>query len=200
MTTLVLERSTDVQSVAWISAEGMVTSRILDGADCRSGDWVVRVEEFLDGRRPDRIVVGVGPGSFAGIRAALGFAQGYALGAMCEVFGLPSPCALAGDEPLVVVGDARRGSFWVAHFEGKRLVQPVFQVSREDLASSVPTCATVVSPDARRIDEPLRAVFGEAYCGAAVPTAAGLARFALANPAALSPEPLPIYLNPAVRP
>ena len=57
----------------------------------RGGDW----SESLDLDGVDRIVVGTGPGSFAGIRSALAFAQGFALGSKCEVMGLPSPCAVA---------------------------------------------------------------------------------------------------------
>ncbi len=211
MTTLVIERSTDVQSVAWIAADGSVTPHIMDGADCRSGDWVVRVQEFLDGRRPDRIVVGTGPGSFAGIRAALAFAQGYALGSTAEVYGLPSPCALAGDSllnlgathpcvgnRLAVIGDARRGLFWVALFEGT-VPAPIFQVTQSDLTARVPAGIPVVSPDAKRIGDTLQSTFGDAYHGPATPTAEGLAHFLKANPSVLTPEPLPIYLNPAVR-
>ena len=44
--------------------------------ECRNGDWV----EKLELEDIERIVVGIGPGSFAGIRSALAFAQGYALG------------------------------------------------------------------------------------------------------------------------
>ena len=42
----------------------------------RDGNWV----NDLDLDEVERIVVGTGPGSFAGIRSALAFAQGYALG------------------------------------------------------------------------------------------------------------------------
>ena len=44
--------------------------------DCRDGGWAEEIN--LDG--VERIVVGLGPGSFAGIRSALAFAQGAALG------------------------------------------------------------------------------------------------------------------------
>ncbi len=200
MNTLVIDRSTDLQSVAFVDGAGRVESRSFDGADCRSGDWTARVGEFLAGRRPERIVAGTGPGSFAGIRAALAFAQGYAIGSGCEGAGLPSPCALAeGGRPVAVVGDARRGMFWIALFDGLRLVREVFQESREELALRVPRCAKIVSPDDRRIGSELKELFGDAYAGEALPTAEGLARFMLANPSALVREPLPIYLNPAVR-
>ena len=200
MNTLVVDRSTDVQSVAFVDDADCVEPFVLDGADCRSGDWTARVGEFLAGRRPDRIVVGTGPGSFAGIRAALAFAQGYAIGSGCEVAGLPSPCALADAEgPVAVVGDARRGMYWIALFEGMKMVCDVFQADGDSLGKRVPRGARIVSPDAKRIDAALRNLFGDAYKGAATPTAEGLARFMLANPSAPRPEPLPIYLNPAVR-
>ena len=171
----------------------------------RSGDWT----ESLDLDGVARIVVGTGPGSFAGIRSALAFAQGYALGAKCEVLGLPSPCAVAAqvyrtapdspDFPLAVVGDARRGKFWIALFDGFRLACPVFQVDEAMLDVRVPLAAKVATPDAERIGARLGEVFGERYVGGVKPTAEGLRAFAEADPSVLAPEPLPIYLNPAVR-
>lgn len=162
----------------------------------RDGSWT----RGLDlAEKPTRIVVGTGPGSFAGIRAALAFAQGYRLGSGCEVLGLPSPCALADGSHLAVVGDARRGKIWIALLDGWALARDVFQVESSGLASAVPADYAVVSPDDARIGPLLASVFGARYRGLAVPTDGGLRRFAEANPAALRPEPLPIYLNPAVR-
>lgn len=201
MKTLVIDRSTDVQSLAFIGDDGVEETRELEGTDCRSGEWAVKVEEFLAGRRPDRIVVGTGPGSFAGIRAALAFAQGYAVGSGCEVMGLPSPCAFAPAEgPLAVVGDARQGKYWIALFEGRRLVTDVFQVEKDLLPLRVPLGVPVVTPDAKRIDAFLKETFEDRYQGGVSPTAKGLADFFRATPSVLKPEPLPLYLNPAVRP
>lgn len=173
--------------------------------DSRSGDWT----EKLDlAERPDRIVVGTGPGSFAGIRSALAFAQGYAIGSGCEVLGLPSACALAaqiisergGEEvELAVVGDARRGQMWVALFRGFELLRDIFQIEADSLADVVPAGFAVTTPDARRIDGFLRAAFADRYVGGRAPSPEGLEMFAGSNPGILKPEPLPIYLNPAVR-
>ena len=178
----------------------------------RDGSWT----EQLDLEGVERIVVGTGPGSFAGIRAALAFAQGYALGRPCEVLGLPSPCAVAaqllGSVPngrlapsaqdkgrLAVVGDARRGKLWIALFDGYSLIRDVFQVNSDEILGSVPNGWPVVTVDEARIGEKLKAAFGERYLGGQTPTAEGLRAFAEANPGALVREPLPIYLNPAVR-
>ena len=163
--------------------------------DGSRGDWV----ESLDMDGVDRIVVGTGPGSFAGIRSALAFAQGYALGRTCEVLGLPSACALAGDGRLAVVGDARRGRFWVALFNGFDMEGEVFQTDEDGLVAAVPRDHSVTTPDPARIDARRRRLFGSRYLGGRVPTGDGLRRFAEANPGVLRPEPLPIYLNPAVR-
>jgi len=173
--------------------------------ECRNGSWV----EKLDIEGVERIVVGTGPGSFAGIRSALAFAQGYAIGAKCEVLGLPSSCAIAAQvlssdvsastRHLAVVGDARQGKAWIALFSGHRLEKDIFQVGIEDLPATVPADCLVTTPDAQRIDRLLREAFGERYLGGQVPTDDGLRRFAEACPSILKPEPLPIYLNPAVR-
>lgn len=173
--------------------------------DCRSGDWV----EKLDlAEKPDRIVVGTGPGSFAGIRSALAFAQGYAIGSGCEVLGLPSACALAqADRRVAVIGDARREKLWVALFDGFNLIRDIFQINQSDLAGAVPNGDVgtvpsgwvVTTPDEARIGGLLKETFGERYIGGQSPTAEGLKAFAEANPSILKAEPLPIYLNPAVR-
>jgi len=165
--------------------------------------------ERLDLEGVERIVVGTGPGSFAGIRSALAFAQGYALGTDCEVLGLPSACAIAAqtfsaepstsDNRLAVVGDARQGKLWIALFDGYRLEKDVFQVKAEELVASFSEDRLVTTPDAKRIDGLLRGAFGERYLGGRTPTGEGLRLFAEACPSALKPEPLPIYLNPAVR-
>ena len=163
--------------------------------ESRDGDWA----EGLDLEGVERIVVGTGPGSFAGIRSALAFAQGYALATHCEVLGLPSACALAGEGHIAVIGDARQGKAWVALFDGYRLEKDVFQVGQDELKGAVPVEYRVVTPDAKRIDGLLKEVFGERYLGGRIPTSEGLRRFAEACPSILKPEPLPIYLNPAVR-
>lgn len=170
--------------------------------ECRKGDWV----EGLDLEGVGRIVVGTGPGSFAGIRSALAFAQGFALGRPgLEVLGLPSACAIAGEHyranpgsgRLTVVGDARQGKLWIAEFEGLRLLREVYQT--ESSALQLRTSTEVVSPDDRRIGSLLKAAFGDRYLGERMPTAEGLRIFAEADPSVLVKEPLPIYLNPAVR-
>lgn len=204
MNWLVIDRSTDTQSVAVVK-DGCVTPRVFAGEDSRSGDWPLKVRDFLAacGVAPDaldKIVVGQGPGSFAGIRAALAFAQGLALGSKAEVFGLPSTLALTRDKSKVaVVGDARRERYWVALYDGVRTIQDFFLVPLDALGASVPDGYSVVTPDGHRIDALLRTHYGSRYAGALMPLAGRLAEVAVSNPDLLRPEPLPVYLQAAVR-
>ena len=213
MNLFAIDRSTDVQSVA-LATDGGIFEKVFGGADARSADWPVKMRDFLAEHGLgfsglDRIVVGMGPGSFAGIRGALAFAQGLALGIRAKrtelaqesiVYGLPSAVALAGDEGLAaVVGDARRGLFWVVAYEGAKEVSGFRLVQRDELASAVPGSAAVLTPDGARIGEALKETFGERYAGDRSPSAGRLAHIALAHPDALVREPLPVYLSPAVR-
>ena len=204
MNWLVIDRSTDTQSVAVVK-DGRITPRVFAGEDSRSGDWPLKVRDFLAscGLEPnalDRIVVGQGPGSFAGIRAALAFAQGLALGSKAEVFGLPSTLALTRDKAKVaVVGDARRERYWVALYDGVRTIQDFFLVPLDALGAAVPDGYALVTPDGHRIDALLRTHYGSRYAGALTPLVGRLAEVAVSNPDLLRPEPLPVYLQAAVR-
>ena len=213
MSLLALDRSTDVQSVA-LAAEGRLVSRLFEGADARRADWPVKVHDLLAANGLafcdlDRIVVGTGPGSFAGIRGALAFTQGLAIGIRAKraraaddpiVYGLPSALALAPDDGVTaVVGDARRGLFWVSVYEGARTVAELHLVKKEELPSAVPPEAAVVTPDGARIGRVLGELFGTRFRGNRAPSAERLAQLALTHPELLVPEPLPIYLSPAVR-
>ena len=56
---------------------------------------VPMIAELLDGRKAARILVGVGPGSFTGIRVAIAAAHGLAIGWDAELSGMSSLALLA---------------------------------------------------------------------------------------------------------
>ena len=194
MQTLYIDRSTAAQSAA-LYEDGSLVSEI-----ALSDDWCPETIELLDGGVPDRIVAGVGPGSFAGIRSVLAFAHGCAIGGGVELRGMVSPAAFAREgESVAVVGDSRRGKFWVALFDGFTLSREIFQTVASSLVSCIPPDSAIVSPDHARIGDRLGELFGPRYSPAPPLAASALCRAASANPALLITEPLPLYLNPAVR-
>ena len=209
MNLLVIDRSTDTQSVA-VAKDGQIVARVFAGMDSRSADWPVRIRDFLAANGLtvhdlDQVLVGQGPGSFAGIRAALAFAQGLALGNVgtreTKVVGLPSTYALTRTGArTAVVGDARRDRFWVVVYDGCACIKDFTLVAKDELISAVPEHCAVVTPDGVRIEPLLQSIFDHHYKGSLVPLAQNLAEVALAHPELPKPEPLPIYLQPPVRP
>jgi tRNA threonylcarbamoyl adenosine modification protein YeaZ len=126
MKILALELSTAQGSLAWldIASDGstskqvspdVVQSVIWPNDRKDSGLFFEHLNEVI--RRyglPQRIVVGLGPGSYAGVRIAIAAATGLQPAATAELVGYPSVCAMAGsNENYVVIGDARRKSFFV---------------------------------------------------------------------------------------
>lgn len=81
---------------------------------------VPMLDELLEGRRADSILVGVGPGSFTGIRVGLAAAQGLSIAWGCELGGMSSLALLAagaqseGDVAAAVNGG--HGELFVQQF------------------------------------------------------------------------------------
>ena len=82
---------------------------------------VPMIAELLDGRRADRLLVGVGPGSFTGIRVAIAAAHGLAIGWGAELKGMSSLALLAsgaagkGEVAAAVIGG--HGELFVQQFD-----------------------------------------------------------------------------------
>ncbi len=70
-----------------------------------------------------RIVVGLGPGSYSGVRVGIAVANGLALGLDCKSVGASSLLAYGSDaEHYVVVSDARRGTLALSEIRGGKQV------------------------------------------------------------------------------
>jgi len=71
---------------------------------------------------PQEIVVGIGPGSYTGLRVAAATAIGLSLALGCPMFGCPSVLGY-NEESYWVIGDARRDSVFLATVERGELVR-----------------------------------------------------------------------------
>jgi tRNA threonylcarbamoyladenosine biosynthesis protein TsaB len=68
--------------------------------------------------RIDTIAIGLGPGSYAGIRIAIATALGLGLASNATLVGIPSVAALETDATsYIAIGDARRDSFYFTRIE-----------------------------------------------------------------------------------
>jgi len=86
---------------------------------------VPMIAELLDGARPESVVVGVGPGSFTGIRVAVAAAHGLAIGWDARVLGMSSLALLAagakGSGKVAAAMLGGHGELFVQQFDGASL-------------------------------------------------------------------------------
>lgn len=185
MKTLILERAFADTLMAY---DGR--TRILSG---HADGWPAALRDFLGGAVPERLAVGLGPGSFAGIRGAIACLQGLGLGWGLPVYGYPSAAHLAlcsGRPEVTVIGDARRNTLWSVRYrvDDKTITETEgFRILSRD--RFIPE-ADMISPDAARLT-----AFG---LPAAQPDAALLEETVNRLGALLKPDPVPLYLHPAV--
>lgn len=95
------------------------------------------LDEALENYAVDAVVVGTGPGSYSGVRVGIAVANGVSLARGVPCFGLPSLAALPAEEgagDYRVIGDARRGEFFIVEVCGRELQGDAQMMTAEDLA------------------------------------------------------------------
>jgi tRNA threonylcarbamoyladenosine biosynthesis protein TsaB len=124
MKILALELSTARGSLAWLDhdaelAHDWPNERKNSGALFENLDAVTK--KF---GAPETIIVGLGPGSYAGTRIAISTAIGLEFSSGARLIGFPSICAMECDaHEYCVIGDARRKSFFFARIRGQEIVE-----------------------------------------------------------------------------
>src|SRR5262245_37744895 len=138
MKTLALELSTSRGRLAW-----------LDGNIEFTHEWpndrknsAVFFEHLQAAQQkfgaPETIIVGVGPGSYAGTRIAISAAIGVQLSCDARLIGYPSICAMECDaQQYCVIGDARRKSFSFARVLKNDVIEGPMLLSEFDLKEKI---------------------------------------------------------------
>ena len=203
MMILAVEFSSAQRSVAVLqsSASAMTVSEIVEtGSPVGAFQMSERALEgcSLEREQVELIAVGLGPGSYTGIRAALALAQGWHLATGIRVAGLSSVeclAALAHAENLrgsvAVVIDAQRNEFYLANYQledsGYREKKPLRLALADEVRNCEASGEVLLGPEIKRWFPGGRVLF---------PSAATVARLAVAHQPSVSPERLqPIYLR-----
>jgi tRNA threonylcarbamoyladenosine biosynthesis protein TsaB len=144
------------------------------------------------------IAVGLGPGSYAGIRGAIALAQGWELGRAVRLLGISSVDCIAGQAAaegmtgnVAVTIDAQRGEFYLANYELSpstwRETKPLRLTTKQTVADCQANGDLVIGPEVAPIFPGSRLVW---------PRAALLARMASQRTDFMSGQELqPLYLR-----
>lgn len=153
---LAIDTSTAACTAALIDSDGA----LIDGRDeligrGHSEQLVPMLDKLLGGGRVDTILVGVGPGSFTGIRVGIAAAQGLAIGWNAELHGMSSLALLAaGSSASPCVAAAMiggHGELFVQQFgAGLTPETPVLNLRPEDAAEAI-SAPLVVGPGASQL-------------------------------------------------
>ncbi len=125
MKILALELSTARGSLAWWN-EGMTDfTRQWPNDRKNSGAFFENLADVTKKLgAPDTVIVGLGPGSYAGTRIAISAAIGLQVSSGANLIGFPSISAMECDaREYCVIGDARRKSFFFARIHANNLVE-----------------------------------------------------------------------------
>jgi tRNA threonylcarbamoyl adenosine modification protein YeaZ len=206
MKILALELSSPQRSVAAIDGPvggtPLVCHQQLDTANPPAG-LLSMIENVLAEARLEReqiecLAIGLGPGSYTGIRAAIAAAQGWQLARPVNVMGISSADCLASQAQMegfcgkcTVLIDAQREEFYVASYtvntSGWEPVEPLHLAPRAELLSRLKKEDRIIGPEVAAFFPGARLMF---------PQAATLGAMALRRPGNTPGDQLqPLYLR-----
>ena len=203
MTILALEFSSPQRSVAVLRTDGSAIAAEVVEAGGRGSNAFGMIEQTLaeakiEREQIDMLAVGLGPGSYTGIRAAISLAQGWQLARGVKLLGISSAECLAAQAQtekvlgrISVVIDAQRNELYLATYEitpdGWREIASLKISTPAEVQSQAGADGILIGAEATRWFPGGRIIF---------PRAAALAELAARRNNFVSGEKLePIYLR-----
>jgi len=192
MKILALELSTARGSLAWLDNNDLELARDWPNDRKNSGALFENLDAVTkEFGAPETIIVGLGPGSYAGTRIVISAAIGLEFSSGARLIGFPSVCAMECDaHEYCVIGDARRKSFFFARIRGQELVEGPTLYSESEMKTKL----DALEPAMRIFSSELLPQFDRAMVR--YPSALVLARVAQQPQRSFHSPPLePIYLR-----
>lgn len=169
---LAIDTSTSRTSVALIADNQVLWSEFEDGVNAHA-EAVPRLVQraLLINNEISRVIVGMGPGPYTGLRAGIAFAQAFAWARNIELTGVCSLDAIActASEYIAATDARRKEIYWAQYKEGKRVNGPHVNLPTEvsgthfvgEGAHKYGLCADATYPEVSRfhlllqVDQPM---------------------------------------------
>ena len=208
MITLAIDTSTPQGSVAVLQDGAVIVNDQFMADRSHSASLFITLERVLAAYpKIDQIAIGLGPGSYAGIRISIAAALGLQLAHQAALVGLPSVAALpVHSKEYMAIGDARRETFYFTLVQNGICSDGPRLMTEEELRNALgqfphlPVCASTALPgfaDAQ-IVQPSAAILGRlAAAGAAITARGDLEPIYLREPHITRPKPRVVPGSPS---
>src|SRR6476660_2047534 len=119
MKLLAFDLSTRRGTIALVNGEGILSATDWPNDRRTSAPFFATLKEIIrEHGAPETIVVGLGPGSYTGTRIAISAAIGLQATTGAALTGLSSLSSISEENEYIVIGDAKRASFFFATISG----------------------------------------------------------------------------------
>ena len=163
MKILALEFSPPQRSVALINGDQVFEAVEIATRETDAFGMIEKVlrEGQVEREQIECLAVGLGPGSYHGIRMAISLAQGWQLACPVKILGISSAETVAAQAQLegftgiaTVVIDAQRNEFYVVRYQidasGYREITPLRIIARAEVAAIETAGEVLIGPEVTR--------------------------------------------------
>lgn len=158
---LCLETSSDATVLGLADGKHVIAEILPDSRDALDRAVAVLLTETK--KAPAAIAIGIGPGSFTGLRVGLAYAKGFARGKNLPIYPVPSLQIIAANlqsqaEAVGVISPARRGEVHFGLFDADSL-EPLHEplvIPHAELVGRLPADAALLGPGVTKLEPELK--------------------------------------------
>ena len=144
MTLLGFDLSTRCGTIALVKGDRVLCARDWPNDRRNSAPFFAALDEIIrEHGAPEAILVGLGPGSYTGTRIAISAAIGLQATTGAALTGLSSLSGISEENEYIVIGDAKRASFFFATISGGLFATEAELLSQNEMKERISSITTI---------------------------------------------------------